>query len=101
MNEIDRMYEEVKTSATLFVAEVPLLFEGGFQGRFGAVIVVDSPLEQCRARYKGNPEDFERRMKQQLPPAQKVAKADYLIINDSTVNHLKEQVNQLYRELTK
>lgn len=104
-HEIERRYQKVRKEQThpLFVAEIPLLFESKNKLPFDLVVAVvaDEPLCLERIRKSGHPpEEYRGRMKRQLTPQEKGAKADVVIFNNGTLEELKKQVTNLYKTLT-
>jgi len=77
------------------VAEVPLLFESNLQDRYDAVLVVTAPLPQRMQRVgeraRGG-EGAADRAAAQLPEADKVARADYVIHNTGSFEELERSV---------
>jgi len=67
------------------VTEVPLLYEVGGQERFDAVVVVTAPAEVRAARARVPSELREPRL---LPDEEKAAKADYVYVNDGSLEEL-------------
>jgi len=67
------------------VTEVPLLYEVGGQERFDAVVVVTAPAEVRAARARIQSELREPRL---LPDEEKAAKADYVYVNDGSLEEL-------------
>jgi len=67
------------------VTEVPLLYEVGGQERFDAVVVVTAPAEVRAARSRVPSELREPRL---LPDEEKAAKADYVYVNDGSLEEL-------------
>ena len=65
--------------------EVPLLYEVGGQERFDAVVVVTAPSELREARTRVQTELREPRL---LPDEEKAAKADYVYVNDGSLDEL-------------
>ena len=65
--------------------EVPLLYEVGGQERFDAVVVVTAPSELREARTRVQTELREPRL---LPDEAKAAKADYVYVNDGSLEEL-------------
>ena len=65
--------------------EVPLLYEVGGQERFDAVVVVTAPSELREARTRVQTELREPRL---LPDEEKAAKADYVYVNDGSLEEL-------------
>jgi dephospho-CoA kinase len=101
--QIERLYKKA-TGATLFVVEIPLLFEIGAETNYDAVIAVvtDEALAKKRFTASGHTtQEYERRMSRQLSQHIKSAKADYTILNNGTLQDLSSQVKKLYAHLTK
>ena len=65
--------------------EVPLLYEVGGQERFDAVVVVTAPSELREARTRVQTELREPHL---LPDEEKAAKADYVYVNDGSLEEL-------------
>lgn len=87
------------------VYDVPLLYEKKLEEQFDLIIVVtaDHALQIQRVQNRDglSVSEIERRLKAQLPLAEKVAKADYVIDNNGTLEQLEAQVRNLITELTK
>lgn len=104
-DEIARQYDEqqVQSTVSLFLAEVPLLFESKGEGRFDVVVSVFANPTVCKARFQalGKKErEYDKRMRWQIDPREKAKKADYVIINNGSLIELNEIVKELYAELT-
>lgn len=104
--EIERRFQNESKkpdAASLFVAEVPLLFESGGEVFFDTTVAVAANREKCWERYRtatGNErEDFDRRMARQLSEDEKAARADYIVRNDGTSKELREGAVNLYNVL--
>jgi dephospho-CoA kinase len=95
--EIDREYNSVKAgNYRFFVAEVPLLFEAGFDLDFDVTIAVVAKTEIAKKRFgKG----YDLRMKRQLSQEQKQKKADFTIINEGDLGNLKSQVDLIATQI--
>jgi dephospho-CoA kinase len=93
-----------KNKCALFVAEIPLLYETGFETFFDAVVVVEADRELCARRFQETSgyglDEFQRRMQFQLPTKNKMARAEYVLMNNGTLDELEKQVEELYRTLT-
>ncbi len=103
-HEIQQQYEQAKNNPnySLFIAEVPLLYETESECQFDTVVVVLSEENQCRKRFLMKhlaEEEFNHRMLRQIPPASKAAKADYVLLNNSNLTDLKKQVEELSLKL--
>ena len=70
--------------ASLTVSEVPLLYETGAERRFDAVVVITAP-EAMRRDRRPLRDGREQRL---LPEEEKVALADYVYVNDGTLEEL-------------
>jgi dephospho-CoA kinase len=86
------------SDADLFVAEVPLLFEGGTGGDYDYTVAVSVPEGRRRAwaAERGVDEAALRAIEaRQLPQEEKARRADMVVQNDADVDKLKEQAEEL------
>jgi dephospho-CoA kinase len=86
------------SGADLFVAEVPLLFEGGGSGDYDYTVAVVVPEEKRRAwaAQRGVDEAALRAIEaRQLPGEEKARRADVMVQNDGGVDKLREQAEKL------
>lgn len=86
----------------LWVIEVPLLFEKGLENWFDfTVCVATSSINQiARLTERGIPQALaEQRISKQLPLAQKLERADFVLSNDGTPEILRMQVARLAASL--
>jgi len=102
--KIKTLFKEAltKENYTYFVVEIPLLFEIRNEDFYDIVITViaDEPLAKERFKKAGfSYEDYERRMKRQMPQEEKAVRSDYVIKNNGSLKDLKKQVNQVLQEL--
>jgi dephospho-CoA kinase len=98
-DEIENTYNQIDHHLyPLFIAEIPLLYETNQEGRFDTIVAVlaDEPL--CKQRFSKT--EYSARMRRQLPPSLKAAKAHYVLINNGSIDELKTQVQSLYFQLT-
>ena len=79
------------------VTEVPLLYEVGGEGRFDKVVVVTAPAELRAQRSQVEAELREPRL---LPEDEKAKRADYVYINDGSLEELDAFVAGVMPELT-
>lgn len=106
LQEIEHRYQILLTLTppSLFVAEIPLLYEISAEKWFDDVVVVTASDSKCRERFKAvsgqDDEQFFLRMQRQLSPKEKMKKANYLITNDGSLEDLEKQVRNLYQTLT-
>ena len=88
---------------TLVVAEVPLLFESGWQADFDVIISVYSSVDQQIARVvqrdHSTPDEARRIIDTQMNPDEKNRLADYVVFNEAGWDRLREQVEELAEKL--
>ena len=91
------------SQAPLTVLVVPLLFESGQYQITDMNVVVDTPLEQQRARVLArdgvDATQVEWILQAQMSREERLEKADRIINNSGTLTELYEQVDSLYQEL--
>jgi dephospho-CoA kinase len=89
------------------VVEAALIIEAGAAKRFDRLIVVTCSDEQRVARFAARQKltldaarkEVERRMAAQLPEAEKVKAADYVIDNSGSLDQTREQVRRVWEKL--
>jgi len=98
-----RLQELVRQGERLIVYEAPLLFEAGAEGRVDAVLVVRIEESQQLARLMRrdglNEAQARARIAAQMPQAEKVARADFVIDNSGTPEGTLRQVKSLFSRL--
>ena len=95
--EAQRRWREEQT-APLVVVEIPLLYETGADERFDAVLVVTAPSETRAAR--SSVEDLTERERRLIPDEEKARRADFVYVNDGTLEELDEFVRGVVERLT-
>ena len=82
-------------SAPLKVAIIPLLFECKWDKDYDIILCISSPVaEQVRrmVEIRGMTRiEAEARLSAQLPQEEKLARSHYVVVNDSTPEHLREE----------
>jgi dephospho-CoA kinase len=84
------------------VFEVPLLFEKGLENWFDFTICVatTSPNQLARLAERGMSHALaEQRISKQLPLAQKIEFADFVLSNDGSLSFLRDQIAKLVSRL--
>ena len=89
------------------IVEAALILEAGAAKRFDRLIVVTCSDEQRVARFaarqkldlEGARKEVARRMAAQLPEAEKIKAADYVIDNSGSLDETREQVQRLWKKL--
>ena len=90
------------SSAEVFVAEIPLLFEGERNGQFDLTVAVTAPEERRKAwaAERGTGEDQRRAIEaRQLPQEEKARRADVVVENDGDLDKLREQARGLFERV--
>lgn len=97
--ETDRRIRE--SEADIFVAEIPLLFEGERAGDFDLTVAVAVPEEQRSAwiEERGVEEGSLRAIEaRQLPGEEKARRADLVVQNDGDLDKLKREAERIRDE---
>jgi dephospho-CoA kinase len=92
------------SGADLFVAEIPLLFEGSRSGTFDYTVAVVVPEDRRRAwaAQRGVDEAALRAIEQrQLPQEEKARRADVVVQNDGDLDKLREQARELREKISR
>jgi dephospho-CoA kinase len=84
-------------TAPLAVVEVPLLYETGGDARFDAVVVITAPEETRRARTEVA--DLAERQGRLLSDEEKARKADFVYVNDGSLEDLDAFVRSVVQRL--
>jgi dephospho-CoA kinase len=91
------------SGADIVVLDIPLLLETGGEQRVDAVVVVSAPVEAQRERVLARPgwtaDRLDAILAQQLPDAQKRARADFIIDTSGGLQAAREQVLQVIETL--
>jgi len=103
VKEIERHYREAKhLNSPLFVVEIPKLFEAEMENWFDVVITVVAEEPICIARYEkmgGTKDEYHKRMSNQMPVEEKIARSNYIIENNGDLGQLKSSVTKLFHAL--
>lgn len=88
---------------TLFIAEIPLLFESEQSNDFDKTICVVADENIRKQRYgkrtAGQENDFNQRQQNQWPQEKKAQQADFVIINNGSLEQLQKDVYAVYKLL--
>ncbi len=89
--------------APAVVLDIPLLFENGSEKFFDTVVVVSAPADVQRARALARPgmseEKFAAILAEQMPDAEKCAKADYVISTGQTLDETRGEARRVYEKI--
>lgn len=105
-NEIQRFFSQMedeiqnKTQDEKIVfVSVPLLFEAKFENLFDKIILIhtndETRLERLINRNNYSLEEAKNRLKNQISQDKKISLADYVIYNNSSVDDLQKEVENL------
>ncbi|MFB0516525.1 MAG: dephospho-CoA kinase [Candidatus Neomarinimicrobiota bacterium] len=90
---------------SLFVIDVPLLFEAHLERYldYTLVVVADEELRIKRALERGTitEEDIRSRIRLQLSDEQRAAQADFVVQNNGTLGELFQQLEEIYDTLNR
>ena len=84
-------------TAPLVVVEVPLLYEAGGEGRFDVVVVITAPEDTRRERT--TVADVMERQSRLLSDDDKAARADFVYVNDGSLEELDDFVRSVVERL--
>lgn len=94
---IDETERWIKRQTADVAVLIPLLYETGWVDGWDAVICVSSTDEQIVQRLRGrglNEAEARGRISAQMPLEEKEQQADFVIVNNETLNELRSQVIQ-------
>lgn len=97
---VEASLQKIKGRRRLAIVEVPLLFEGGYQGRFNRTISVFTSQKAAIERLMKagvSSSNVMKRLKAQLPARTKKKLADYVIDNNGTKQSTRRQVEKIYK----
>jgi len=100
---VEASLQNIKGKRRLAIVEVPLLFEGDYQGRFNRTITVFTTQKAAIERLMRagvSRSNAMKRLKVQLPPRTKKKLADYTIDNNGTKQRTRSQVIKIYKKLS-
>jgi dephospho-CoA kinase len=89
------------------IVEAALILEAGAKDHFDRIIVVTCSADQRASRFAARQKidlesarkEVERRMAAQLPDEEKIKAANYVIDNSGSLEHTREQVQQVWEKL--
>ena len=99
-SEIDKLE---KKGVPLIVVEIPLLFESGLEKDFDVVVMVSADdkrkIERIMMRDHVPSDEAKALLRSQLPDAEKVKYADFVILNDGTIEQLTREIDCIFEIL--
>jgi dephospho-CoA kinase len=106
-DEIEKKYENAAKAGKwpLFIAEIPLFFETDHKKSFDATIAVIADPEIAKQRFIQTTgygiDEFEKRNARQLNNEEKAKRADFIIINNGTLEDMQASVKIIFNNLVK
>ena len=94
---------ELRENHPFLIVEIPLLFEKDLQGHFSTTICLSSypEVQEKRLLARGMSEnEIQHRKERQLSLEEKMQKADIVIHNNGSMEHLQEQVEWVMKRLS-
>lgn len=94
--------EKKRPSCLYLVVDAALIFELGFERECDVTVTIAAPIEQCLQRAldkKLSRQQAMDRIKAQLSQEEKIARADYVIYNDSSMEAFRQRVDELHVKL--
>lgn len=95
-------YRKAPSHALVFVAEVPLLYEVGWQSWFDAVIFVEAPYEVRLARFLIRPQasvqSFTTRQARLLDHEEKKRLSDYIVNTHTDLSDVSKQLDIILQD---
>jgi dephospho-CoA kinase len=95
--------EMEKAGHKVIVFDIPLLFETGGESRVDAVLCVSAAADVQKARVLARPgmteERFNHVLSQQMPDAEKRARADYVVTTDISFDDTRAQLKTVLEKL--
>ena len=92
--------EKKRKNCLYIIVDAALLFEIAFQEECDFVVCVTAPLEVCLDRAEQFKNQSRRqaldRIRSQMPQEEKAKRSDYILENNSGLDHLDESVNKLH-----
>ena len=94
-----REFSETSPQGVFSIAVIPLLFESHFDEDYDIIIAIASPEDlqiDRMMRTRGySRAQAEARLAAQMPVAEKAARAHFVVVNDSTPEHLRKEAVRL------
>lgn len=98
--------KKARASKKVMVADVPLLFESGFDKRTDFTVTVKTALKTIEKRLTGGKKNISRqeilrRIRAQAGIKEKAARSDFVIDNNGTLAETRKQVKEIWNYINK
>ena len=101
LSEIRRQLDRLDAPGQIVVGDVPLLFECGMESMFDTVWVVraarETQIQRLFERDGLSREQAERRIDSQMPPDEKIRRANAVIDTDGSIEQTHRQVTRCWK----
>jgi dephospho-CoA kinase len=101
--EMQFLADAEANGASVAVLDIPLLLETGAERRVDAVVVVSAPVEIQRMRAFERPgmtaEKLQQILARQIPDAEKLARADFVVDSSQGIESARAQVQSILQSL--
>ena len=98
---LERDIQKICVNHRVLVFDAAMIFEWGIEKEFDTIWVVTAPEELAQARLAGSGRltlsEIRMRMQAQLPPEEKVRRADVIIFNTGNRKQLQQFVNRIWK----
>ncbi len=94
---------QLRENHPVLIVEIPLLFEKDLNGHFSSTICVSSypDVQNQRLKARGmSDSQIQYRKQRQLGLNEKMRRADIILFNNGSLEHLREQVDWIMKRLT-
>jgi dephospho-CoA kinase len=103
-DEIGRFFrQQKKQGEKIAFVSIPLLFEAKFEKFFDKTILIYADdkirLQRLIGRNGLLPEDAQKRLDSQIKQDEKISKVDYIIYNNTSINDLHKNINEILKLL--
>jgi dephospho-CoA kinase len=101
--QTDAWFASLDAGQSFAVADIPLLYETGRESDFDEVVVTacaeETQLRRVMHRDSVSEQEARQRLAAQLPTAEKVSRADYVINTDGSFEETNRQVRSVFESL--
>lgn len=99
LKEIKQQLRSQSKNHALVIADIPLLFESHGENLCDKILVISIPeklqIQRLMARNNLTAKEARERINSQMPLAEKVKKATYVVDNAGTIEELEEKLNKI------
>ena len=92
-----------RNKKSVWVVDVPLLFEAGFDRFMDRTVVVtanrDKQIDRAVKKLNITRAEALQRIQRQMPQAQKIRRADFIIDNNGNISQTKQQVKRIWQKI--